>query len=750
MPKPDEVSGTPGGALVRLGKFLERIGSPAPGVSAVAIPKRKPEGKMNTGVQFVGVPDTGRMVYLTGEVTPDVERLNVRTAALSSAYAFAAIDWRARKVAEAPLWVARETPDGVEWDRRHPLSKVFARPRPDMSLAELLDLTIRYRDTTARAVWVAERNVAGEVVQFAPFSGLEVRTRSGDGMIFGRYEVLANGSWQPVDRRDVIDFREILAGGQWHSLTSRLEVALSKVNLGHSVDRMLRNFMLKAMFPGGVISSDPKWDPTDADWDRFKAAIAQWYGGPANAGVPLTLKGGATFSRVGLGAADLVPAEVLDRVEATIGATFGVPPIVLGFLVGLRNSPWSQAEQMDRQAHSDTVVPLWQKISEALTTALLSPEEIDRGLSIRFDWSNVRALQEDDERRARIATLNAGIWTVDERREFTGKDPLGDERGETIAGLVTFGASPFGPGAEADDEEDLEDDEESEDLEDEEATDDEEDEEDEDAKALRAVRRIGKRLGARVRISRKRRTKSLWTDFDASTKANEPAWASAILAALQVERAETLKLARATLRAEKAIGRDSADEFQLAFDKLMKDARPRMRAIVEPLVLATGGQAVRTLSARIGVGFDLLQPGLMDYAAREADFLAGVMGETTSRLVVDAVQRGLKDGDTIGRMIDRLSELPAFGPDRAALVARTETTRAWNGAQRATASRFQADSGRVVMKTWLSSQDGRVREEHQALDGEQRPIDEPFSNGLQAPGEPNCRCTLTYAVARPI
>lgn len=746
MPKPDEVSGTPGGALVRLGKFLERIGSPAPDLSAVSIPKRKPEGKMNTGVQFVGVPDTGRMLYLTGEVTPDVEKLNIRTAALSSAYAFAAIDWRARKVAEAPLWVARETPDGIEWDRRHPLSKVFARPRPDMSLAELLDLTVRYRDTTARAVWVAERNTAGEVVQFAPFSGLEVRTRSGDGMIFGRYEVLANGAWTLVDRRDVIDFREILAGGQWHSLTSRLEVALSKVNLGHSVDRMLRNFMLKAMFPGGVISSDPKWDPTDEDWNRFKAAIAQWYGGPANAGVPLTLKGGATFSRVGLGAADLVPAEVLDRVEATIGATFGVPPIVLGFLVGLRNSPWSQAEQMDRQAHSDTVVPLWQKISEALTSSLLSPEEIDRGVSIRFDWSNVRALQEDDERRARIATLNSGIWTVNERREFTGKDPLedGDERGDTIAGLVTFGglgASPFGAGAEGDDdEEDLD--------EDDDATDDEaeDEEEDEDAEADAKVRRKARRRIAK----RKARTKSVWSDFDTSTKANEPAWASAILAALQVERAETLKLARATLRAEKSIGRDSADGFQLAFDKLMKDARPRMRSIVEPLLLSTGGQAVRTLSARIGVGFDLLQPGLMDYAARESDFLAGVMGETTSRLVVDAVQKGLAEGDTIGRMIDRLSSLPAFGPDRAALVARTETTRAWNGAQRATASRFQADSGRVVMKTWLSSQDGRVREEHQALDGEQQPIDEPFSNGLQAPGEPNCRCTLTYAVSRPI
>jgi HK97 family phage portal protein len=747
MPKSDEVSGTPGGALVRLGKFLERIGAPAPGVSAVSIPKRLPEGKMNTGVQFVGVPDTSRMIYLTGGVTPDVEKLNAQTAALSSAYAFAAMDWRARKVAEAPLWVARETAKGIEWDRTHRLSRVFARPRPDMSMPELLDLTMRYRDATARAVWVCERNEAGEVVQFAPFSGNEVKTKSADGLIFGSYEVLANGRWKPVAREDVIDFRELF-GQNWHALTSRLEVALSKVNLGHSVERMLRNFMLKALFPGGVISSDPKWDPTPEDWKNFQNAISQWYAGPANAGVPLTLKGGATFSRVGLGAADLVPAEVLDRVEAGVGSTFGVPPIVLGFLVGLRNSPWSQAEQMDRQAHGDTVVTLWKRLSDAITPVLLTPEEIDRGLSVRFDWSGVKALQEDDERRARIATLNAGIWTVGERREFTGRDALGDERDDVIAGLVTFGGTGGGfDDPDADDpDEDLEGDEPDPDAE---PDPDEEDLEDDDAAKARRVRK--RKLGRRRRLALiPKSAKNVWSDFDGATKANEPAWASAILAALQVERAAVVKLARETLKAEKSIGRDSADQFQLRFDKLMKDSRPRMRAIVEPLLLSTGGQAVRTLSARIGVGFDLLQPGLMDYAAREADFLAGVMGETTSRLVVDAVQKGLAEGDTIGRMIDRLSDSPAFGPDRAALVARTETTRAWNGAQRATASRFQADSGRQVFKTWLSSQDGRVREEHQALDGEQRPIDEPFSNGLQAPGEPNCRCTLTYAVARPI
>jgi hypothetical protein len=39
-----------------------------------------------------------------------------------------------------------------------------------------------------------------------------------------------------------------------------------------------------------------------------------------------------------------------------------------------------------------------------------------------------------------------------------------------------------------------------------------------------------------------------------------------------------------------------------------------------------------------------------------------------------------------------------------------------------------------------------VRPEHAELEGEAAGIDEEFSNGLLAPEEPGCRCTLIYAL----
>jgi SPP1 gp7 family putative phage head morphogenesis protein len=61
-------------------------------------------------------------------------------------------------------------------------------------------------------------------------------------------------------------------------------------------------------------------------------------------------------------------------------------------------------------------------------------------------------------------------------------------------------------------------------------------------------------------------------------------------------------------------------------------------------------------------------------------------------------------------------------------------------------SRWAAENGGTVTKRWLSAGDGRVRPAHRALNGEVRGIDEAFSNGLQHPAEPNCRCTTVMSL----
>jgi hypothetical protein len=87
--------------------------------------------------------------------------------------------------------------------------------------------------------------------------------------------------------------------------------------------------------------------------------------------------------------------------------------------------------------------------------------------------------------------------------------------------------------------------------------------------------------------------------------------------------------------------------------------------------------------------------------------------------------------------------------DRAKLIARTEVNKSanhgqvelWNQAQEA------GDLPDDLVRIWFAIVDKRSREEHAAIHGEQTPINEPFSIGVEPGQEPNCRCGQGLGVA---
>lgn len=808
---------------------------PAPAVSVSPAPQAKIYA--STGIRFVGGsgPLTNAGLHWLDGRGGDPEALGRMTAFAVSAYCYVAMMWRATRVAEPPLMVVRETEDGEEWEPAHPLSLLFDEPRPDLDMGELLQQTVLYRDWSGGCLWVLDRDRAGRVAQITPFSQEEFRTHRVGALIFGRYEIYnAEKKWVPVLTENVVHFRDPSPFG-WRACTSKVDAALLQLNLSHTVNRITRNFLQRAMFPGGVLSPDPDWKPEPGEWEEWKQTISEWHSGPANAGEPLALQGGTVFSRAQSALKDLLPADVLDRVEATVGSVFGIPPVVLGWLSGMQNSPWSQMSEARRQTYEDTIEPLWRDICNRAGRKLLAPEERAAGLLVRFDTSQVRALQEDQEGKARISASNATTWTRNERRVFTGQDPLdpADPRGEEIEGTlasmppddlgtgdpaaaaagaasdiqatalngaqvtalvdivarVTSGDIPLSSAAAmvrasfpllteaqvdaifADVEEgsappapnpfaggggQREPD----------------DDEDEDTPAKRDIHRVLRELGlldAQPESGQKRAdtTDLLWWIFDVSTKASEPRWAVAIHAHLQALRGKILaaarkefkaadgtteehKLAHAALVQRIAAGLPGAEakaDIPGWVEDVISADKPILVAKTRSLVLGTGTAAVRRVGARLKISFRRLEPGLLQYAEREAAFLADVMGETTGAAVAKAVQAGLAAGDTISGLVARLQDLPAFSGTRAKMVARTETTRAWNGAQRSSLSHYAKATGTKVLKFWLSARDSRVRDEHAALDDDKGiPVDDTFDNGLSEPGEPNCRCSLTYEV----
>lgn len=653
-----------------------------------------------------------------GGLSPNADRLTRSIAYATSAYAFSAIDYRASRVSEPPLRVQVEDEERDEWLPDHELAGVLAEPSLDYDMGELLWLTEAFRLISGSALWVIDRDRLGRPARFTPFSGDDFTSESADGRIYGRFWVRTAEGRKPFPPEDCIYFRDPNPAS-WRSGTSRLEVALSLLDLGHQVNVMVRNFARRALFPGGVISPDASWNPDEAEFQQYVDRITQYHAGPSMAGEPLVLLGGTSFSQTAAALKDMLPTEILNRIEATVGAVFGVAPVVLGWQVGLENSPWSQMGEARRSVYEETIEPRWRDMEKRLTRALLPPEERERGLFIRFDSSDVRALFDDDKLLAEVAAMMRREWTLDERRAYTGMQPLpeGDPRGGEIEGQGTEDggmdlAGLLGAGAWGEDG----------------------DQGAEGTKSLRGEKALA------------------WAIFDFSCKAAERTWENVVYRGLKEWRDAVVRIAGDTLREVKAITSASGDEFEGEFALWMEQTGlPLMRSLVYPLVFTTAEKATKQAAAKLGLSFSVFEQAILRYAERETAFLVGVMGETTGKAVAGIVQDGLAAGDLIRDLTKRLEDSAQFSRTRAKLVARTETTRAWNGSQRTSLSEYARTSGRGVEKSWLSARDDRVRDEHIDLDdGEFYPIDEMFANGLTEPGEPNCRCTLVYRLTDPL
>lgn len=131
--------------------------------------------------------------------------------------------------------------------------------------------------------------------------------------------------------------------------------------------------------------------------------------------------------------------------------------------------------------------------------------------------------------------------------------------------------------------------------------------------------------------------------------------------------------------------------------------------------------------------------------------------ETTRRQIVNAVDRGYRDGLGQRGVADAILDLvPSLSATRANVIARTETHGAANyGSQEAA-----KQTGLPMQKEWLAADDERTRETHREADGKKESMDGKFSVGnaeLAFPGDPeggadypeeviNCRCTLAYVI----
>lgn len=119
------------------------------------------------------------------------------------------------------------------------------------------------------------------------------------------------------------------------------------------------------------------------------------------------------------------------------------------------------------------------------------------------------------------------------------------------------------------------------------------------------------------------------------------------------------------------------------------------------------------------------------------------------------VSDSLRKGRSIPEIANRLERVTSMDMSAAFRAARTACTNAENLAKLDAMFVLRDEFGVDVKKQWYATLDNRTRTQHREMHGEVRELEEPFSNGLMYPGDPNgdpgevwnCRCTLIDVIS---
>lgn len=174
-----------------------------------------------------------------------------------------------------------------------------------------------------------------------------------------------------------------------------------------------------------------------------------------------------------------------------------------------------------------------------------------------------------------------------------------------------------------------------------------------------------------------------------------------------------------------------------------KIARDEILPIIREALRDAGIDTINTFD----FGFDFtLSSTIESWLDKRADLFADSVTSTTYKDLVKQFRLSTEYGETFKDLAKRIQDVfDGYSESRALMIARTETHGAM---QKGTFEAYKQANLPIKIWVWAPGDQGGVREGHMAMDGEEKPINMPFSNGLMFPGDPdgsasetiNCAC----------
>jgi HK97 family phage portal protein len=353
---------------------------------------------------------------------------------------FACIEKKATAATDAVLTVEKRTTEG-EWEPldSHPMISLLNKPNPYDDGESFIRTWIESENFADNFYAEIVRSAAGVPVQLFPLNPVYLVPQwfmGSNGWYIDHYRYFQSGFPARLEVEDIL-VRRKHGLGSIYSDVSNISVALNSIDADTAATEYVRAFWNNGGAPSGVLAISGR-TLTNDEVKHIQQQWTSYYGrnGMNRQGVAV-IPEGTTYTPVGSKLNELNNETLSDDAICKICSSFGVPPILIGALVGLKHitqNATAKAAMGEFWAH--TMSPELKGIRNYLTWNLLPMfEDINaiKNGQIRCNWdlSQVDAMQEDiDSVHSRVGEgYQNGIYTLNEARAKVGLDEVPPEQG---------------------------------------------------------------------------------------------------------------------------------------------------------------------------------------------------------------------------------------------------------------------------------------------------------------------------------
>ena len=313
------------------------------------------------------------------------------------------------------------TTEPTEAPQNNPLARMLQRPNDQQDFYELLEDLITQLYISGNVYLYKIRNQAGRMIGMRLLrpDRISIKSDAVKGVEYYNYRL--DGPEYTIPAADISHMKFPNMSSDLYGL-SPLQPAASVITL----DQAQIQFGKTAFQNSGVIGGMLKLSRRIQNEEQANQIRSRWrstFGGN-NMHRLAILDEDATYEKVGSTMEELAFPALRDMTESRICMVFGVPPIIVGSVVGLDRATYSNYREARQSFFTETMIPLCERLVRFFNKCF--EYEYSNAGYLDADFTNVAALIEDQNKLSDrlIAQWNAGLISLNEARSGLAMDGL--------------------------------------------------------------------------------------------------------------------------------------------------------------------------------------------------------------------------------------------------------------------------------------------------------------------------------------